>query len=103
MPENQFAPFNKGIFKETVIPEPEASTQAVYGDLDSVVQAVFTNQGADPSSLLSAGQQHGPVVDQFRSLGPHASAVRVVALQRGATTRLSSGQGRDARMSTIDP
>ena len=59
VPENQFAPFNKGIFKQTVIPEPEASTQAMYGDLDSVVQSVFTNQGADPSSLLSAANSTG--------------------------------------------
>ena len=59
VPESQFAPFNKGIFEQTVIPEPEASTQAVYGDLDSVVQSVFTNQGADPSSLLSAANSTG--------------------------------------------
>ncbi len=59
VPESQFAPFNNGIFKQKVIPEPEASTQAVYGDLDSVVQAVFTNQGADPSSLLSAANSTG--------------------------------------------
>ena len=30
-----------------------------YGDLDSVVQSVFTNQGADPSSLLSAANSTG--------------------------------------------
>ena len=59
VPEGQFAPFNKGIFKQTVIPEPEASTQAVYGDLDSVVQSVFTNQGSDASSLLSAANSTG--------------------------------------------
>jgi ABC-type glycerol-3-phosphate transport system substrate-binding protein len=59
VPENQFAPFNKGIFNQTVIPEPEASTQAVYGDLDSVVQSVFTDQDADPSSLLSAANSTG--------------------------------------------
>ena len=59
VPEGQFSPFNKGIFEQTVIPEPEASTQAVYGDLDSVVQSVFTNQGSDPSSLLSAANSTG--------------------------------------------
>jgi ABC-type glycerol-3-phosphate transport system substrate-binding protein len=59
VPESQFAPFNKGIFKQTLIPEPEASTQAVYGALDSVVQSVFTNQGADASSLLSAANSTG--------------------------------------------
>jgi ABC-type glycerol-3-phosphate transport system substrate-binding protein len=59
VPESQFAPFNSGIFKLNVIPEPEAATQAVYGDLDSVVQAVFTNQGADPASLLAAANSTG--------------------------------------------
>ena len=59
VPERQFAPFNNGIFKEHVIPEPESATQAIYGDLDSVVQAVFTNQGADPSSLLQAANGTG--------------------------------------------
>jgi multiple sugar transport system substrate-binding protein len=59
VPESQFAPFNNGIFSENVIPEPESATQAVYGDLDASVQAVFTNQGADPSSLLSAANSTG--------------------------------------------
>ncbi len=59
VPESQFAPFNNGIFKENVIPEPESATQAIYGDLDSVVQSVFTNQGANPSSLLSAANSTG--------------------------------------------
>jgi multiple sugar transport system substrate-binding protein len=59
VPESQFAPFNKGIFNENVIPEPESATQAIYGDLDSVVQAVFTNQGANPASLLAAANSVG--------------------------------------------
>jgi multiple sugar transport system substrate-binding protein len=59
VPESQFAPFNNGIFSENVIPEPEAATQAIYGDLDSVVQAVFTNQSADPASLLAAANGTG--------------------------------------------
>ena len=59
VPESQFAPFNNGIFNESVIPEPESATQAIYGDLDASVQAVFTNQGSDPSSLLSAANSTG--------------------------------------------
>jgi ABC-type glycerol-3-phosphate transport system substrate-binding protein len=59
VPESQFAPFNNGIFNENVIPEPEAATQAIYGDLDSVVQAVFSNQGSDPASLLSGANSTG--------------------------------------------
>ena len=59
VPESQFAPFNKGIFSENVIPEPESATQAIYGDLDSTVQAVFVNQGANPSQLLAAANSAG--------------------------------------------
>jgi multiple sugar transport system substrate-binding protein len=59
VPESQFAPFNNGIFSENVIPEPESATQAIYGDLDASVQAVFTNQGADPSSLLASANSTG--------------------------------------------
>jgi multiple sugar transport system substrate-binding protein len=59
VPESQFAPFTSGIFKENVIPEPESATQAIYGDLDSVVQSVFTNQGSDPGSLLAAANSTG--------------------------------------------
>ncbi|HUY60115.1 MAG TPA: extracellular solute-binding protein [Solirubrobacteraceae bacterium] len=59
VPESQFAPFNKGIFKEHVIPEPESATQAIYGDLDSAVQAVFANQGANSSQLLAAANSTG--------------------------------------------
>lgn len=59
VPVSQFAPFNNGIFKENVIPEPESATQAIYGALDGSVQAVFTNQGADPSSLLSQANGTG--------------------------------------------
>ena len=59
VPEKQFAPFNNGIFSEKLTPEPESATQAIYGDLDSAVQSVFTNQGSDPSSLLSAANSTG--------------------------------------------
>jgi ABC-type glycerol-3-phosphate transport system substrate-binding protein len=59
VPESQFAPFNNGIFKEHVIPEPESATQAIYGDLDSSVQAVFANQGANASQLLAAANSTG--------------------------------------------
>jgi ABC-type glycerol-3-phosphate transport system substrate-binding protein len=59
VPESQFAPFNNGIFKENVIPEPEAATQAIYGDLDAPVQAVFTDQGSDPASLLAQANSAG--------------------------------------------
>jgi ABC-type glycerol-3-phosphate transport system substrate-binding protein len=59
VPLSQFAPFNNGIFSENVIPEPESATQAIYGALDPVVQAVFSNQGSDASSLLSQANATG--------------------------------------------
>jgi multiple sugar transport system substrate-binding protein len=52
VPVNQMTPFTNGIFKDKLVPEPEASTQAVYGDLDSVVEAVLTDQSANIPSLL---------------------------------------------------
>lgn len=59
VPLSQLAPFNNGIFKENVIPEPEASTQAVYGDLDSVVEAVLTDPNANIPSLLQQANVAG--------------------------------------------
>jgi len=59
VPLNQMAPFTSAIFNDKIIPEPEAATQAVYGDLDSVVEAVLTEQNADPSSLLAAANTVG--------------------------------------------
>jgi ABC-type glycerol-3-phosphate transport system substrate-binding protein len=59
VPLNQMAPFTTAIFKDKIIPEPESATQAIYGDLDSVVEAVLTEQNANPSSLLSAANSVG--------------------------------------------
>jgi multiple sugar transport system substrate-binding protein len=52
VPTKQMSPFTKGIFSQTLIPEPEASTQSVYHALDPVVEAVLTNQDANVQSLL---------------------------------------------------
>ncbi|HEX4035649.1 MAG TPA: extracellular solute-binding protein [Solirubrobacteraceae bacterium] len=59
VPLKQLSPFNSGIFKEKVIPEPEAATQAVYGDLDSVVEDVLTDPNANIKSLLQAANVTG--------------------------------------------
>jgi ABC-type glycerol-3-phosphate transport system substrate-binding protein len=59
VPLNQMAPFTTAIFKDKIIPEPESATQAVYGDLDSVVEAVLTEQNANPSALLAAANSVG--------------------------------------------
>jgi len=52
VPINQMKPFTSGIFKQTLIPEPEASTQSVYHSLDAVVQAVLTDKNTDIQSML---------------------------------------------------
>jgi multiple sugar transport system substrate-binding protein len=59
VPESQFAPFTKGILKDKLVPEPESATQAIYGDLDSVVQSVLTNQNANIPALLQAANAVG--------------------------------------------
>jgi hypothetical protein len=59
VPERQFAPFNNGILKDPLVPEPESATQAVYGDLDSVVQSVLTNPNANIPALLQAANATG--------------------------------------------
>jgi multiple sugar transport system substrate-binding protein len=59
VPVSQMAPFNNGIFKDKLVPEPEASTQAVYGDLDSVVEAVLTDPNANIPSLLAQANAVG--------------------------------------------
>jgi multiple sugar transport system substrate-binding protein len=52
VPLKQMTPFTSGIFSQTLIPEPEASTQSVYHVLDPVVEAVLTDQNANIPSLL---------------------------------------------------
>jgi multiple sugar transport system substrate-binding protein len=52
VPLNQMKPFLTGIFGETLIPEPEASTQSVYHSLDAVVEAVLTNKNTNVVQML---------------------------------------------------
>jgi multiple sugar transport system substrate-binding protein len=56
-PLAQMKPFTTGIFNQTLIPEPEASTQSVYHSLDAAVEAVLTNRNADIPSLLQQANQ----------------------------------------------
>ena len=52
VPLGQMKPFLTGIFKQTLIPEPEASTQSVYHSLDAVVEAVLTNKNTNVVQML---------------------------------------------------
>jgi multiple sugar transport system substrate-binding protein len=53
VPLGQMKPFLNGIFKQKLIPEPEASTQSVYHSLDAVVEAVLTNKSTNIVQMLS--------------------------------------------------
>jgi multiple sugar transport system substrate-binding protein len=48
------APFTSNISSQNVVPEPNKHTQDLYGALDSVVQAVLTQQNPDVDALLKA-------------------------------------------------
>ena len=52
VPQAQMKPFTTGIFKQKLIAEPAASTQAVYHALDTVVEAVLTDKNANIPQLL---------------------------------------------------
>jgi multiple sugar transport system substrate-binding protein len=52
VPIGQMKPFLNGIFKQKLIPEPEASTQSVYAALNAVVEAVLTNQSTNIQQML---------------------------------------------------
>lgn len=53
VPQANVAPFTDTIFDATLVPEPNKHTQELYGALDTVVQAVLTDQNADIDQLLS--------------------------------------------------
>jgi multiple sugar transport system substrate-binding protein len=51
---SNIAPFTSTIGNQPIVPEPNKHTQDLYGALDSVVQAVLTQQNPDVDSLLKA-------------------------------------------------
>jgi len=52
VPIGHMKPFLDGIFKQQLVPEPEASTQSVYNALNAVVEAVLTNQSTNIGQML---------------------------------------------------
>src|SRR6201987_757351 len=52
VPLGQMKPFLTGIFKQTLIPEPEAATQSVYHSLDAGVESVLTNKNTNVVQML---------------------------------------------------
>lgn len=57
VPREQMTSFTTGVFEQQLVPEPPAQTQALYGLLDSVVQKVLTDKGADVDALLADTQK----------------------------------------------
>jgi ABC-type glycerol-3-phosphate transport system substrate-binding protein len=53
VPLAQMKPFLTGIFDQQLIPEPAASTQAVYHSLDAAVESVLTDRNANVQQLLA--------------------------------------------------
>jgi len=53
VPLTQMKGFTGGVFDQKLTPEPAVNTQEVYGAMDSVVQTVMTDQGADVDALLT--------------------------------------------------
>jgi len=53
VPLDQMSGFFNGIFEQTPVGEPKGKTQEIYALLDSVVQAVLTDENADIDALLT--------------------------------------------------
>jgi multiple sugar transport system substrate-binding protein len=53
VPLDQMSSFTNGIFEQPLVPEPAAHTQEMYAILDTVVQAVLTDENADVDALLT--------------------------------------------------
>ena len=52
VPRDQMTPFIEGVWEQTPMGEPKGKTQEIYALLDTVVQAVLTDQNADIDALL---------------------------------------------------
>jgi len=53
VPLDQMASFTENIFEQPLVPEPSAHTQEAYAILDTIVQAVLTDENADIDALLA--------------------------------------------------
>jgi multiple sugar transport system substrate-binding protein len=52
VPRDQMTPFIEGVWDQTPMGEPKGKTQEIYALLDTVVQAVLTEENADIDALL---------------------------------------------------
>ena len=56
VPLDQMRFFKENILSQALVPEPSAHTQEMYAILDSVIQAVMTDENADIATLLQDAQ-----------------------------------------------
>lgn len=56
VPVEQMAPYTGQVFDQPLLNEPTVATQEVYAVLDTVVQTVLTEEGADIDALLETAQ-----------------------------------------------
>ncbi|THV26505.1 ABC transporter substrate-binding protein [Glycomyces paridis] len=56
VPVEQMAPYTGQVFDQPLLNEPVTATQEVYGVLDTVVQSILTEEGADIDALLETAQ-----------------------------------------------
>ena len=88
VPLEQMMPFKDHILEQPLVPEPAAQTQEMYAILDSVVQTVLTDEGADIPALLDRGRR--------RRDGAHRRELTVGAIggrRRAGPRRPFSRQG----------
>lgn len=65
VPVDQMSGFFDGIFEQTPVGEPKGKTQEIYALLDTVIQAVLTDQNADIGALLTqADKDAQAILDQ---------------------------------------
>jgi len=53
VPQAQMSTFRDNILDQPIVPEPPVQTQETYAILDTVVQAVLTDEGVDIAALLA--------------------------------------------------
>ncbi len=53
VPLEQMTSFTESVFDQPLVPEPSAHTQEAYAILDTIVQAVLTDENADVDALLA--------------------------------------------------
>ncbi|NEE04524.1 ABC transporter substrate-binding protein [Phytoactinopolyspora halotolerans] len=58
VPLEQMMPFKENILSQPLVPEPPVKAQDLYAELDSVVQAVLTEEDADIDRLLTTANDN---------------------------------------------